>query len=289
MIKYICILIIFAFVQLINAQNPNPKETFPNQIILESPDLTYLYWKHDASDITFEIHYKNSSRWILFGLSTSSYSDVIVGWLNNDGTGHFSDRKINNLNFLSRDSHQDWLIQDAYSQNDYQILKFKRSIKICDTSLNEDLDVQIGSQNKLIFSRGLLADDNTGNLGDYNPSSLKTFDSFTLLQPNGSYNCQIKQSPPIFTSTPTGYYSNQFDLINGIYRFYWNFTSSDLIGEIHVKTSGWVGFGLSPNGGMDGSDVIIGWINDNDGSVNFTVYLYRYTCHSFFIILILTY
>ena len=85
------------------------------------------------------------------------------------------------------------------------------------------------------------------------------------------------------------YYSNQFDLINGIYRFYWNFTSSDLIGEIHVKTSGWVGFGLSPNGGMDGSDVIIGWINDNDGSVNFTVYLYRYTCHSFFIILILTY
>jgi hypothetical protein len=273
---YTRLLILIAFIKLINAQNPNPKEAYTNQIVLESPDFIYLYWKHDSSDITFEIHYKNTSRWILFGLSTESYSDVIVGWLNNDGTGHFSDRNVNNLNVLAQDSHQDWLIQDAYLQNNYQVLKFKRSIKICDTNFNEDLDVQPGSQNKLIYIYGSSADDISGNLGDYNPSSLKTLDSFKLLQSNGPFNCQIKQSTPIFTSTPTGYYSNYVDLVNGIYRFYWNLSSSDLIGEIHVKTNGWVGFGLSPNGGMHGSDVIIGWINDNDGSVNFTVYLSRY-------------
>jgi hypothetical protein len=263
-------LILLAFFQLINAQNPDPKENYSNQIVLESPDLIYLYWKHDTSEITFEIHYKNTTRWILFGLSTPSYSDVIVGWLNNDGTGHFSDRKINNLNILIRDSHQDWLIQDAYSKNDYQILTFKRRIKICDTSLYEDLDIQSGPQNKLIYLRGSLADDYTGNLGDFNPSLIKTLDSYTLLY--GQFSCQPKQNPAIFTSTPTGFYSNYVDLVTGIYRFYWNFTSSDLIGEIHVKTNGWVGFGLSPNGGMDGSDVIIGWINENDGSANFTVY-----------------
>lgn len=33
---------------------------------------------------------------------------------------------------------------------------------------------------------------------------------------------------------------------------------------------GWVAFGLSPNGGMNGSDVIVGWIKN--GQANFTVY-----------------
>ena len=73
-----------------------------------------------------------------------------------------------------------------------------------------------------------------------------------------------------FTSTPTAYYNNYIDLaLNGQYRFYWNFTSTDLIGEIHCRTSGWVGFGLSPNGNMDKSDVVIGWISN--GVTNFTV------------------
>jgi hypothetical protein len=33
--------------------------------------------------------------------------------------------------------------------------------------------------------------------------------------------------------------------------------------EVHVKTSGWVGLGISPNGGMSGSDIVIGWVKDN--------------------------
>ena len=37
-----------------------------------------------------------------------------------------------------------------------------------------------------------------------------------------------------------------------------------------VKTKGWIGFGLSPNGGMKGSDIIIAWITD-DGITYFHV------------------
>ena len=36
-----------------------------------------------------------------------------------------------------------------------------------------------------------------------------------------------------------------------------------------VQTRGWIGFGLSPNGGMKGSDLIIGWIDDNSGVTHF--------------------
>ena len=28
-----------------------------------------------------------------------------------------------------------------------------------------------------------------------------------------------------------------------------------------AKTLGWVGFGISPNGGMKGSDMVIGWVD----------------------------
>ena len=30
--------------------------------------------------------------------------------------------------------------------------------------------------------------------------------------------------------------------------------------ESHVKTTGWVGIGVSPVGMMDGSDIAIGWV-----------------------------
>ena len=38
-----------------------------------------------------------------------------------------------------------------------------------------------------------------------------------------------------------------------------------------VQTRGWIGFGLSPNGGMKNSDLIIAWVNDNDGVTHFKV------------------
>ena len=46
------------------------------------------------------------------------------------------------------------------------------------------------------------------------------------------------------------------------YELYWNYSIA--AGTIHfavnVSTMGWVGFGVSPNGQMPGSDVVIGWI-----------------------------
>ncbi len=41
---------------------------------------------------------------------------------------------------------------------------------------------------------------------------------------------------------------------------------------VEVKTKGWVGFGISPNGGMKNSDIVIGWVTD-DGKTYFHVRL----------------
>lgn len=69
---------------------------------------------------------------------------------------------------------------------------------------------------------------------------------------------------------PLSTFSNHIVLIKpDVYILYWNYTNTSLTGEIYVKTTGWVSFGLSPNGGMNGSDVFVAWINSN-GTTNFT-------------------
>ena len=58
----------------------------------------------------------------------------------------------------------------------------------------------------------------------------------------------------------------------GLYELYWNFDNDaeTISFAVRVETTGWVGFGLSPNGQMPNSDVIIGWVTD-DGAVVFHV------------------
>ena len=236
------------YISLIKAQNPSPKESYPNQYILQQPDLYYLYWKHDNLNATFEIHYKNTTSWVLFGLSSNNFNDVIVGWVNNDGTGHFSDRKLTMDGSLTIDNSQDWYILDAYAKNNYKILTFTRLIKMCDSKNLDDIDILPNSTNRIVYASGDQANNNDGTI------NLRTYDYISgfkiLTQSNGPFLCRARRIPPVFDSTPTGYYSNYIDLVDGIYRFYWNFTTTDLIGEIHVKTNGWVGFGISPNGGF---------------------------------------
>ena len=49
------------------------------------------------------------------------------------------------------------------------------------------------------------------------------------------------------------------------YDLYWKVDIEKEMIEfaVNVSTTGWIGFGLSPNGQMPGSDVLIGWISDN--------------------------
>ena len=59
---------------------------------------------------------------------------------------------------------------------------------------------------------------------------------------------------------------------NGAYKLHWSFDleAKTISFAVNVSTTGWVGFGLSPNGQMPRSDVVIGWVED-DGQVEFQV------------------
>ena len=70
--------------------------------------------------------------------------------------------------------------------------------------------------------------------------------------------------------SPTQEYPNKQVLVEpDIYYLYWVYTDADILFEVHVKTTGWVAFGLSPNGDMFNTDIVMTWVTST-GSVHFT-------------------
>ena len=57
-------------------------------------------------------------------------------------------------------------------------------------------------------------------------------------------------------------YKNSKILVSGQYELFWTYrpASSMLEMAVRVKTLGWFGLGISPDGQMSNSDVVIGWV-----------------------------
>ena len=74
-------------------------------------------------------------------------------------------------------------------------------------------------------------------------------------------NCEgSKILYPLEPSEIYTHHDSVFDSDPSQYHVYWKILSNDQIQfEVHVKTLGWVGLGVSTNGGMKGSDIVIGW------------------------------
>ena len=63
---------------------------------------------------------------------------------------------------------------------------------------------------------------------------------------------------------------------NNNYKLYWSFNRQEetITFAVRVGTTGWIGFGLSPNGQMPNSDVVVGWV-DTTGTAHFHVSKYN--------------
>lgn len=253
----------------VKAQNPQPTETFTNTATLQGPDLYYLYWKYTAQNITFEVHVKNAA-WLLFGVQGSSYSDVIVAAMFADGTGHYSERTLNTAtNALTTNPTLKWYLLDAFTANGYTVIKFWRDLKVqCgQTPSINSLDIGLGTTT-LVFATGTVFNTADSSITVSNPGTTQV-NLLPNLAANTQLSCVTPPSSPQFTSTPTAVYANYMDLVEGVYRFYWNVTDTDLVAELHCQTTGWMAFGFTPNGGMLGSNVVVGFFRA-DGKANFT-------------------
>ena len=64
-------------------------------------------------------------------------------------------------------------------------------------------------------------------------------------------------------------YQNFLVLTSNTYELYWNYTegTSRLDIAVRVKTTGWVGLGVSEKGSMVNSDLAVGWVTDQGETV----------------------
>ena len=151
---------------------PNPTATYANKQILGEPDSCILYWNYNATDITFELH-AISSGWAGFGISPNGgmpNSDIIIFWVNPDGTTNFTERNTNGGKVKPAISTmQKWFPLLTKSQDGYLISKSTRKIKLCDTT-GQHLDIEVGTPS-IIFARGLLVN---GDISYHNDRSTKS-------------------------------------------------------------------------------------------------------------------
>ena len=85
---------------------------------------------------------------------------------------------------------------------------------------------------------------------------------------------------------PSEDFTHSFPLAgDDIYHLFWKYDKDYITFEVHVKTKGYVGFGISASGGMKDSDVIIGWISD--GKTYFDVSISKH-CHTFCVVTLMS-
>ena len=70
-------------------------------------------------------------------------------------------------------------------------------------------------------------------------------------------------------------FSNYLD--DGTFKLHWDFDMQQqkIDFAVNVSTSDWIGFGISPDGKMGQSDVVMGWVN-SDGTVQFQVSIFNF-------------
>ena len=49
-----------------------------------------------------------------------------------------------------------------------------------------------------------------------------------------------------------------------VYVLFWKHDGVSITFEVHCRTLGYVGFGISPGGGMDEADIVIGWVREGN-------------------------
>ena len=77
------------------------------------------------------------------------------------------------------------------------------------------------------------------------------------------------RSCPNADPTLSSNYENCKVLSSNNYELYWTYVpaNAEIRFAARVRTTGWAGLGISPNGGMVGSDIVIGWVNGDGTAV----------------------
>ena len=84
----------------------------------------------------------------------------------------------------------------------------------------------------------------------------------------------VKALAPLEPSESYTQKADIFDDLPNHFIVLWKILDSDEVQfEVHCNTTGWVGLGISANGGMKDSDIAIGWFDAGKGKAHLIVIL----------------
>lgn len=134
----------------------NSETYFQHKSILVEPDKYVLSWNYTAIDITFKV-VVNGTKWVGFGLSPNGgmlNSDVIVAWLNEDGTSDFSDRSVTQTRYPIRDAKNNWKLLYISQANDRLTVIFTRKVEVCEKSDKSEINIDVQLMQYVIYAWG---------------------------------------------------------------------------------------------------------------------------------------
>ena len=227
---------------------PGPTEIFDDFEVLLGPDQFILFWKLNQTDLILEVHVKTKG-WILLGLDQFN---IVTSWLNQDQTGHFSERFLNNSTTSFNEAYpRKWFPLELKHLNKFTMLKMRR--KLCGISKLENTQITFAMghefiNNDIFVNSQYIRRAHVNLFNGYKPECLM----------------QIKQRKEIlnYYHKSSEVYMSSAALVKEMFYLYWNSTDSEFIAEVRVRTNGWFLFGFSKDGNFENSDVVFGWIND---------------------------
>lgn len=107
--------------------------------ILIKPDQYILYWDSNGTDIIFETHVKGDNIWSAFGISptgTMEKANMVVSYLNPNGSCNFSDRFSNITGSVEKNGVPQWFLIGCESSNGTLISRFTRKLMIENKGVN---------------------------------------------------------------------------------------------------------------------------------------------------------
>lgn len=202
-----------------------------------------------------------TSGWVGFGFSESgsmNYADIIIGGVYDNKTSYFTDRHSLRPGLPDVDLSQDWYLTWASESFGLTTLNFFRNFETGDTA--GDFDIT-NTPTYFIWAIGFTDElAHHEQRGAFPVNILEEEQIVTAPPPEET------TQPPVETTRPPG-----SDIFKRTEDFSENYTASWSVDRtnqvisftLSVRTTGYVGFGISDFGNMTKADLIIGGVFDN--------------------------
>ncbi|XP_074647536.1 uncharacterized protein LOC141903331 [Tubulanus polymorphus] len=246
---------------------------------LDERDTVHMYWAVKNNLIIFRVSVPTNG-WFGFGISPDGNmpgSDVVVGWMDiNTTKARLVDAHLTGRSQPTEDPMSDWKLLNASSTNGRMNFTFERYLDTGDDA--RDMTIKPGMVHIIwAYSNSKIPSLRNTTYHGYDTRGSRELELYKATQVDNSTTDQTTTRHAVnttaYTTTtmpgpflPAPHHFSRRSYLDPAkkYLLEWQYDgppSTVITFRVTVKTTGYVGFGLSKNGGMRDADIVVGWVN----------------------------